>query len=75
MSFLETVSSQEQDIEIAVRCYLDCRKQKTRVIGWQASAGFSLIYGDSMYIKHVIFQVLTPAVSGGGQHERRRISS
>lgn len=70
---LETTSSQGQDTGTAVRRTSNRRKQKTRVIGWQASAGFSRINGDSMYTKHVIFQVLTPAVLGGGQHERCEI--
>lgn len=66
MGLLETVSSQRQDTEIAVRRRSNRRKQKTGITARQRSPGFLRINGDSMSNKHAIYQVPTPARTGGG---------
>lgn len=68
MSLLETISLREQDTRVVVHQKLNRRKQKTGIKALARSPGFSRIYGDSMYSTHMIFQVPTPAKTGGGRY-------
>jgi len=62
---LETVSSQGQDIEALTK--MSCQKQQNPDRSAPTLPGFHRrINGDSMTITHVIYQVPTPARTGGG---------